>query len=446
MRKIILAVLMLAGSAAAQEELINTGREALASQDLQAADAAFRDAAAAFPEHPESNVLYGVTRLLVLAETEEFRNQFFAMGASSVSESLYNFDIVFPYAEQAGGDMDILFDEDYNTSAAKDYITNTLLPEIAAAGSNLAVAGEGFALDLSAAETGDTGVTVDYGDILVLRALMKAACFYIHFLEGFGTDVNLFEIMQMNSLPEILEAFPNLMQSSPRHSWAEAETALRGAIALYGEASPILRGRAGEPRLFTLAPEDLEGEAELRESLEHILGALDGPVLAGDGDIAVHFGPVFDGAVNPRALLPEFSGESKAVAGTVPDPTFGGLLPGMTQGKIEDWLFENGLSAGFLAGYEAADGLLHARPFGYFSYVGSFLYHYEHGWLYPYPMQSDIWMWDYGMRAWLWTSSRCYPSLFYFSGGESAWLFYYQGSARPRWFLNYDTGKLEAHW
>ena len=82
--------------------------------------------------------------------------------------------------------------------------------------------------------------------------------------------------------------------------------------------------------------------------------------------------------------------------------------------------------------------------FGYFNINSSpWIYHMQHGWLYPYGTSTDsIWFYDPEMNSFWWTSAADYPYVYRASDG--AWLYYKEGSSNPRWFYNFSTNQWEA--
>ncbi|MDR3569128.1 MAG: SBBP repeat-containing protein [Syntrophobacteraceae bacterium] len=72
------------------------------------------------------------------------------------------------------------------------------------------------------------------------------------------------------------------------------------------------------------------------------------------------------------------------------------------------------------------------------------IYHAQHGWLYPYGTSIDsIWFYDSAMGGFWWTSATVYPYVYRASDG--AWLYYVVGSSKPRWFFNFSTNSWESH-
>jgi hypothetical protein len=71
----------------------------------------------------------------------------------------------------------------------------------------------------------------------------------------------------------------------------------------------------------------------------------------------------------------------------------------------------------------------------------SWVYHSDHGWIYPVSSGEDsLWMyWPEG--DWVWTGKGVYPHLFRTDseGAEGSWLYYFQGSQSPTHLFDYGT-------
>jgi len=76
--------------------------------------------------------------------------------------------------------------------------------------------------------------------------------------------------------------------------------------------------------------------------------------------------------------------------------------------------------------------------FGYFAETGNtWIFHLQHGWVYPVGTNSaTIWCWSSDMH-WLWTSDTIYPYLY--RNDDATWLWYLEDSFSPRWLYNFTT-------
>jgi hypothetical protein len=68
-----------------------------------------------------------------------------------------------------------------------------------------------------------------------------------------------------------------------------------------------------------------------------------------------------------------------------------------------------------------------------------FIWHAEHQWMYVQSAGAWLWMWDYRLQEWFATTGANYPLMYEPVGGN--WLWYFEGTAGPRWYGNYVTGK-----
>ena len=83
--------------------------------------------------------------------------------------------------------------------------------------------------------------------------------------------------------------------------------------------------------------------------------------------------------------------------------------------------------------------------FGFFAETGhNWIFHLQHGWMYPIGIDSSsIWFWTPDMN-WLWTSDTVYPYLY--RSDDNAWLWYLKDSSSPRWLYNFRTLGWESHY
>jgi hypothetical protein len=71
----------------------------------------------------------------------------------------------------------------------------------------------------------------------------------------------------------------------------------------------------------------------------------------------------------------------------------------------------------------------------------NYIYHLNHGSLYPLGDPSSLFMYDIGLSIWLWTSDLVYPSIYFYNDSPN-WFLYYRGTSTPqRWFYEYATGE-----
>ena len=157
------------GQAQTADNYVSQGRTALAAHDLATANARFAQAVGLSTNHQTANALYGVTRVLVLFQQPTGSNFLTRLGLPVAGRNLYDWTAIPP--------KDInsvpLAPSGVNASEAVAVLRTNVLSEITAALANLAkVTDTAFLLSLIAAVTGTTAVDVDYGDLMLMRAML----------------------------------------------------------------------------------------------------------------------------------------------------------------------------------------------------------------------------------------------------------------------------------
>lgn len=320
------------------EDKVAEGRAYLAAHDLRNAHISFGEAVSTDPTHPAANFFYSVTRILTTINDPVFNTLLDRSGVSAGGRDLYNWTAHF----QRDAENNIVLPAGTPTSGEIiDFLRDVLLPQVEGALHNLEVIDRSFNLLLSPAETlADKQLEVDYGDIAFYRSLLHAAKSSIMIAEAYDLDVNIRDIVDkikndrfsLNS--DILGAYVNFLNLKVSHSPAEAKISLRASIDSYLEASDFIRNET-DPQgddLIVFDPEDLEREAKFRNVLGDIRKSLDGAAMVGDQEVDHPFlldlTQFFDNPVNIRSYLPQFTQDNEIVPCSIPDPAFGGILPG----------------------------------------------------------------------------------------------------------------------
>lgn len=319
------------------EDKVAEGRAYLAAHDLWNAHISFGEAVTTDPSHPAANFFYSVTRILVITHDPTFNNLLDRSGVSAEGRDLYNWtadfqrdaenNIVLPAGSPGSGEI-------------IDFLKDSLLPQVEGAFHNLEVIDSSFNLLLDPAETlADEQLEVDYGDIAFYRSMLQAMKSSILVAEAYDLDVDIRDIVakikndsfSLNS--DILVAYANFLNLKVSHSPGEAKISLRASIDNYLEASSFIRSET-DPQgddLITFDPADMEGEAESRNVLADIRNSLDGPFVVGDEELDNPFQldltQFFDDPIDIRAYLPQFTADNEIVPCSIPNPTFGGILP-----------------------------------------------------------------------------------------------------------------------
>ncbi len=323
------------------DALVAEGRAFLVAQDLTNAHARFASAVSIAPFNDQANVFRAATRLLTLAEKPAGKALLDKLGFTPTNRSLYAWTATVP--------TDIygtpFAPTNMSASELTAFLRTNVLAEVAGADANLAaVNNHQFTLLLTAAETSAAKVTLDYGDLLLMRAMLKFAQYAIYTANSWNVDVQLTTVRNIittesPAAEDVLQQFPNLFTFASTNDLGAAQQAFRQAVLLYVEASNLIRARpTNEVRLFNYDPESAPQELLFRTTLNELKQSLNGPVvLTVDPHYPAYFGQHFSGTSALRDFLPEVKGNA-FVAGTLPDPTFGGLVQGVSRPQVEKLL------------------------------------------------------------------------------------------------------------
>jgi len=404
-------------------------------KDLQAEKAALETQLASTPNDDETNLLYAATLLLDLAEAAEFKDLLISAGvSSSISTTTLN---------DLETEHDFELNTSFNASAWDSYFEDTLIPQVELVGSHLAKVSDTAVITLTTTQTGsDEDVLVDYADVLVVRAMLKAFTAFLQIDHAYGANIKVSDIQDLNasdliSAESILDLDTSLGSATSPSSLTSSKTNLQEAIALYQEASPLLRDtpRMTQNRLFNLeGQDDLDDEAIFLADLEETLTALDGEHNFDDENNAtwtVDLSKFFAGKLDLSTMLPDSVGD-RFVNANVSDPTFGGIFPNWTQEMITEDVTEEDMIANNLwnGANSLGSGWWQSHWWGMFFVSGSdWIYHYPLGWMYQATeTPSSVWFWNSEM-GWLWTTSRIFPFVYeYGDGSKKTWLYYIVGS------------------
>ena len=248
----------LLASALTASDYIAQGRACLVAHDLWGANTNFASALALSPTNETANALAAATRLLTLPQQPAGSNFLNQLGFAKTNRDVYNWLAQMP--KDANGNT--IFPANYNSATAIAFMRTNLMAAVAASATNLAnIKSAGFALSLSASETSIQDVTVDYGDIQMLRAMLAAAQFAGYTINAQNLSVVISALQKMSetnglTLQSVLATYPNLLTLSAPADLASSKGALTNAIALYLAASDFIRNvRApgGNPHLAPAA-------------------------------------------------------------------------------------------------------------------------------------------------------------------------------------------------
>lgn len=338
------AALVIGSIASAQtaDDLVKQGRNFLAATNLFAANLSFSNAVVKSPSHPVANVLYAATQLLAWPDQTIGSNFLTALKFPVAGRNIYNWTSQIPTDTRGLP----LVSETLNARDITDILRTSLAPGFIAAEACLAkVADINFQLVLSERETRTVEVTLDFGDLQILRAMLKAAeCLSYNFY-SWNLDARLSAIRTLYtsdqlSLERLLMDYPHMLHYSSTNDLVSARSAFQAGVARYLEGSQRIRARGAKVvnYLFNYDPGHASGEEKFRQTLIDLNSSLAGAVpLAVADNYRVCLAPFFSGGNPVRAWLPVVRGND-FVLGTLPDTTFGGLVEGLDPDKTEDTL------------------------------------------------------------------------------------------------------------
>jgi hypothetical protein len=327
------------------DDYVNQGRGFLAATNLAAANTCFSNAVALSPGHQVGNVFYAATRLESWPIRPAGSNFLTRLGIPTAGRDIYNWTAK-PTKDTNGTP---LIPAGLNANEFTAMLRTNLLAEVIGAEANLAkVTDPAFTLSLTSSETRGVAVTLDYGDVQLLRAMLQAGEYYVYTAYSWNLDAALAPIYSLItnsqfSFEGLLRDHPGLLTFATTNDLAASKAALQAGANRYFEASQFIRGRATNVvRLFNYDPNAADNEANFRQTLADLTNSLTHSViLAADSNYTVFLGSQFSGAHPLRSFLPVIRGNGFGLR-TLPDPTFGGLIvqapPGVVAAKVEKYL------------------------------------------------------------------------------------------------------------
>jgi uncharacterized repeat protein (TIGR03803 family) len=335
-----LLVLTMAANGFAQtaQQYYDDGINNLTGTNLDAANLDFSNAVVLAPTNPTNNFFYALTSLATLGDQPVGSAFLSNLGFPMSGRNLYDWKsapldakgrLIIPVGVSAG---------DFSSQ-----LRTNVLPALMGAESNLAaITGSRFSVELTPDETHLAGVTVDYGDVLMMESVLEAAEFSAYEVYSWNLNAQLTDIstiLNEESAQALAAAYPSAFTTTTTNDFAAARTAFTNSINFYLAASQFIRQDRppGVVRLFNLSPQDEQKEFEFRETLSNIETSLSGPppvTLTANPNYAVSASVLFNPTNSgPRAWFPQFQ-DNEFVWGTFPDVTLGGLAGGLTQQNL----------------------------------------------------------------------------------------------------------------
>ncbi len=328
-------------AATTANQYISQGRAYLASSNLVSANLCFSNATLLSPTQQTGSVLRAATRLLLVPSQPAVSNFLTRLGMSTTGRSVYGWTAKLPTDTNGVPLAPAGVDANETTALLR---TNVLATLIGADTNLAAVTSTNFVLYLTTDDTQTEYVTMDYGDVQLLRALVEWGECLIYNTYSWNLDVQLsalrsFYTNHQFDLGDLLASYPHLLTFASTTDLSAAKTAFTNAANHYLLASQFIRGRPWiTPRLFNYNPEKANAEENFRLTLEDLVKSLKGSVtLQIDAHYSVFLPALFAGTHSPRSFLPEFRG-ANFLAETWGDPTFGGLVGGVSPSQLDTLL------------------------------------------------------------------------------------------------------------
>ena len=327
---------------------------------LSQAAADFSSALALDPSNGEAHFLRAITNLLLLENEPAFSQALGTLGASRTASLRSGGQLTLPQ-DAAGAPI---FPSGARSTTIINWVTGQLLPRLATVRSDLAaVTSINFRADLTAAETGKTDALVDKGDILFLQGATHGLEMLFNLLFTYNLDVSFSAMVTLDKSGQ-LDAQHVLATSSSLLKFASSDRRPQFAAALrsmqqdYAAASSFaLNDRANATHSVTSG---MPNDAESSNTMALAVVSLNGETTY--QGTRVNLSRLVASKQALRDWAPEMRGQG-VVPQTLPDPTFDGVLPGMSSNQLNNRLYKLGHMWG-MAQYAAQYGSFLQRVTG----------------------------------------------------------------------------------
>lgn len=332
---------------ASADDHVRWGRAYLQRQitsSLADADAQFDSALALNSSHPDANFFKAITRAARLEQTTAFQTALTGLGV--VDGDLYTGGHTIP--KDSNGNR--IATPGTHTSHGLAFLVNTVLPELTAIRAHLdKVSASDFQTSISDTECTYQYTLIDAGDISLIKASSYLTEAMIRLLQTIDVGVSVADLITQSNqavptAKSLHDSFSTILGNTGNNQRSAFKAALQTAIFHYQAGSNFVRTLRANPaddrHLFHLPSYNVAAEAEVSARALEASSALDGPtMLAGE---TVDLSLAISSQMSVRDQLPGLFG-NKAVAGTSPGTTFGGVAPGMNQTKIDNRLRKLGV-------------------------------------------------------------------------------------------------------
>lgn len=344
------------------DNYILQGRSSLAAKDPASAHSQFAAAVSAAPNHQTANAFLMASRLLSLPYRQPTQDILDRLGVARTNRDIYAWTAKLP-TDQEGN---VAPPNDFSAAEIVAFVRTNILSEVGAALVNASkVTDRNFVLTLSSNETAVGEMTVDYGDIQMIRACLHAAEMIGLTLNALNLDVQLNALYTLQSRGEltierILADYPLLLMFSEPGDFVSGRTAFQAAVDRYLTASEFIRSRpANLQRLFNYDPEMELDELRFRTTLVELTNSLAGTVrltyVSNRTDrVAVNLSSAFGTNRTVRSLLPQFHNNQLILGTLSPEADLG-----ISSEIFESFLAQHiGAAAKFRTIVRQADGTI----------------------------------------------------------------------------------------
>ena len=332
------------------------GRSYLGTKDLPNALAMFSSASDA-----EAKTLKALTSLALLqrdSDTVTFLNNLYVDSPANIGDARDA-----GYSPNPSQPNPLRAQNNANVNQIAGILRNNHLPVYLQAETDLsAFTSDSLLVPLGRSETGYPDISLDRGDILIIRALLACGRGVAYLVNSQNSNILINEFISLTEEPgpvtieKFLAKFPDAAKLATPSDLPLARQEFKNSITLYKQASEWVRTKRAlnTVRLFNLPGSfgvnsgevytaGLADEVNFRAKLDEYALLLDGSRLLTGFDNqpidTLNAKPFFDGLVNLRSILPSFR-KNKIRQGEVTD-TFakaGGIYPANTIARTESWL------------------------------------------------------------------------------------------------------------
>jgi len=346
------------GYAFTDGDFVNFGRYYLAQKNLPTALSMF-----SYSSNAEGKTLKVLTSLALLQRdsgTVTFLNNLYVDSPANIWDAR---DV--GYSPNPSQPNPFRAQSNANINQISGILKDSHLPVYLQAETDLAAfTSDTLLVHLGRSETGYPDISLDRGDILMIRALLACGRGAAYLINSQNSNILINEFVSLTEEPgpvtieKFLAKFVDAGKLANPSDLPFARQEFKNSITHYKEASEWIRTKrtSNAVRLFNLPGSfgvnrgevytaGLADESAFRAKLDEYALLLDGSSLLTGLDNkpieTLNAKPFFDGLVNLRSILPSFR-KNKIRQGDVADAfaKAGGIYPGNTIARTESWLLQ----------------------------------------------------------------------------------------------------------